>query len=320
MTTPADTFLRALGAGMTPEERLILCGFAGDPDQAPYNAWKPRPWAPDKEIPFGPRANAYVTVAAFGRAQDTGYRRRKDTFRAGLALMVDDVGTKVPPAVVQGVRPSFIIETSPGNFQWWLLLAEPLRDADKFDALIRAFIQGRLLGADPGMSGITRVGRLPGYTNGKPQHKGWITKLTASNPSRRFTVDQLLKTFDLKLQGTRGAPKHIPNDVSKARIAMYINAESFLKRRKMLKRQQADPSGWREMRCPWKDEHTGGADNGAAIREPRAENQFYGAFRCHHGSHIDKGWQELTDWIADLAADEVNTVTRFVRITKKRQS
>jgi hypothetical protein len=226
--------------------------------------------------------------------------------------MVDDVGTKVQPHTLNGIEPTFIIETSRGNFQWWLLLREPERDPDKFDALIRAFIDGRLLGADPGMSGITRVGRLPGYTNGKPENDGWVTKLVASNPSIRFTIPQLIKAFDLKLQGTRSPPRITPNDVAKARIKMFVNAETFLKRRRMLKRKQADPSGWREMTCPWKDEHTGGADNGAAIREPRAENQFYGAFRCHHGSHIDKHWQDLTGWIADNASEEVNNITGFV--------
>ncbi len=301
----ANKFLNVLAKSMPEDERLILCGFRGDPNEAPTNAWKPRPWKRGAEIPFGARHNAYVTVASFGRAPDSGFRRRKDTFKAGRALMIDDVGTKVDPSKVNSVEPTFIIETSPDNFQWFLLLKEPERDADKFDAFIRAFIEGRLLGADPGMSGITRVGRLPGFTNGKVQHNGFVTRLVASNPKNVFTLPELLKKFDLKLAGTRSPPKFIPNDVSRDRIKMFVNVEKFLQRRKMFKRNSSDPSGWREMHCPWKDEHTNGADTGAAIREPRVENQFYGAFRCHHGSHVDKHWKDLTDWIADLAAEEV---------------
>jgi len=311
--TDAEKLLRALARGMPEDERLILCGFKGDPNDAPTNAWKPRPWSPGAELPFGSKFNAYVTVASFGRAPDSGFRRRRDTFIAGRALMIDDVGTKVDPEKVNNIKPTFIIETSPANYQWWLLLKEPERNADKFDAFIRAFIEGRLLGADPGMSGITRVGRLPGFTNGKTQHAGFITKLVESNPKQLFTLPELLKKFDLKLAGTRSPPKFIPNDVSKARIKMFVNVERFLTRRKMFKRNQYDPSGWREMHCPWKDDHTNGADTGAAIREPRPENQFYGAFRCHHGSHTDKHWQDLTGWIADLAADEVNDIERKPR-------
>lgn len=299
-------FLSILGGKLNEDERLIICGFKGDPNEAPTNAWRPRPWQPGTELPFNERFNGYVTVASFGRAPDSGFRRRRDTFKAGLALMVDDVGTKVDPATVNVIEPTFIIETSPANFQWWLLLKEPERDADKFDAFIRAFIAGRLLGADPGMSGITRVGRLPGFTNGKPQHNGFITCVTHEDRKKRFTLPQLLKVFNLKLEGTRAPPKFIPNDIAKERIKMFCNVERFLERRKMFKRSKSDPSGWREMHCPWKDEHTNGADTGAAIREPRPENQFYGAFRCHHGSHAERHWQDLTSWIADIAADEVN--------------
>lgn len=302
----AENFLKTLAGNLAEDERLILCGFKGDPNEAPTNAWRPRPWQPGTEMPFGSRFNGYVTVASFGRAPDSGFRRRRDTFKAGLALMIDDVGTKVDPATVNVIEPTFIIETSPANYQWWLLLKEPERDPEKFDAFIRAFIAGRLLGADPGMSGITRVGRLPGFTNGKPQHDGFITRITHSAPKKRFTLPSLLKTFNLKLEGTRGPAKFIPNDVAKARIKLFCTVETFLSRRKMFKRGSYDPSGWREIHCPWKDEHTNSADTGAAIREPRAENQYYGAFRCHHGSHVDKHWQDLTDWMAEIATEEVN--------------
>ena len=71
------------------------------------------------------------------------------------------------------------------------------------------------------------------------------------------------------------------------------------------KRPEPDPSGWIEMRCPWVDEHTAGADTGAAIREPAEENGYYGAFRCHHGHCADRGWADLTDLIAGANWDEL---------------
>jgi len=113
----AKKVLKALARNMPEDERLVLCGFKGDPNEAPANAWQPRPWKIGADVPFGPQCNAYVTVAAFGRAPDSGFRRRRDTFKAGLALMIDDVGTKVDPAKVNNVEPTFIIETSPANFQ-----------------------------------------------------------------------------------------------------------------------------------------------------------------------------------------------------------
>ena len=66
----------------------------------------------------------------------------------------------------------------------------------------------------------------------------------------------------------------------------------------MVKMEEPDMSGWQDVTCPWTDGHTGGVDNGAAIREPAEENGWTGAFRCHHGTCEGKGWRELTEWLS----------------------
>lgn len=304
--TDAEKFLNALASNLLEQERLILIAFRGDPDDAPTHAWRPRPWKPGNEIPFSAKNNAYSTVASFGKVADGGFRRRKDSFKAGHALLIDDVRTKVPFDVVKGVKPTAIIETSPGNEQWWYMLGDPERDYDKFDQVIRAFIRDRLLGNDPGQAGVTRVGRLPSHVNAKAKYGGsFLTRLIEFEPTRRFTIDELVKKFKLSLEGRRMPPPSVDRSIAKARIDMFYNAQKFLQRRGMFKRKLPDPSGWQEMHCPWRDGHTGAADTGAAIREPAPESQWYGAFRCHHGSCAARGWKELTDWIADLAAEEV---------------
>lgn len=297
-------FLEALGQALPDDERLILCGFGGNPFEAGPSAWKPRPWRIGRELNLGAQWNAYTTVASFRRAGDGSFRRRTETFAAGRALMVDDVGTKVDPAVVSGVPPSARIETSPGNEQWWYVLGEPERNVGRFDAVIRAFISGKLLGADPGMSGVTRVGRIPGYMNCKPSYGGWRVELRELS-ARRFTLEELVAAFGLKLNGERVPREKLHGEEARSRNAMFETAYKFLDQRFMLKRHEPDMSGWTEMTCPWVGDHTGGTDTGAAIREPAAENDYYGAFRCHHGHCADKGWAEMTDWINDQAAEEL---------------
>jgi hypothetical protein len=299
-----EAFLADLAAGLTPDERLILCGFPGDPYEAGPAAWRPRPWAPGREIPFGPTDNAYVTVGAFKRAADGTYRRRTETFTAGLALMVDDVGTKVDRTFVEAMQPTWKIETSPGNEQWWYFLHEPERDMARFDGLIRAFIHGKLLGADPGMSGVTRVGRLPGHLNGKKAYGGWTTRVTEANGSR-WTPQELLDGFGLQIRGQRVMREKLPTEEALERNRMFMNVYKWLDQRSMLKRHEPDPSGWTEMSCPWVDGHTGGVDNGAAIREPAPENDYYGAFRCHHGHCVEKGWSHLTEWVNEESIEEL---------------
>lgn len=303
-------FLSDLARGLGEEERLIACGFPGDPNTAGPTAWRPRPWRPGAEWPFGPQDNAYVTVGAFRRAADNTYRRRTETFAAGLALMVDDVGTKVDPAHVRDMQPTWKIETSPGNEQWWYLLSEPERDVARFDGLIRAFIHGKLLGADPGMSGVTRVGRLPGHLNGKKAYGGWTTRVTEHNGSR-WSPEELLEGFGLQIMGRRVSREKLPTEEALERNRMFAATYKWLDQHDMLKRHEPDPSGWTEMRCPWVDGHTGGVDSGAAIREPASENDYYGAMRCHHGHCINKGWKDLTEWITEQAAEELERANAF---------
>jgi hypothetical protein len=298
-------FLDALSRALPEAERMITCGFTGDPNKVGPSAWKPRPWRPGEELDLGAKWNGYVTVSSFSRAQDGTFRRRGDCFAGGRALMVDDVGTKVDAKALMGLAPSARIETSPGNEQWWYFLEEPEREMGRFDGLIRAFISGKLLGADPGMSGVTRVGRIPGFQNDKEQYGGWTVKLNDLNDTR-FTPEQLLQEFGLRVMGTvRPRAVRFNQERSDAFVAFY----KFLEQRHMLKRHTPDLSGWTEMTCPWVDSHTQGADTGAAIREPYPENEFYGAFRCHHGHCADKGWAEMTDWINELATEELNDAT-----------
>jgi hypothetical protein len=223
--------------------------------------------------------------------------------------MVDDVGTKVDPAVVSGVPPSARIETSPGNEQWWYLLSEPERDMSRFDGVIRAFIASKLLGADPGMSGVTRVGRLPGFYNMKPAYGGWqvqMRELTA----RRFTLDELLQRFSLHINGRRVQRDKLQTAEALERNRAFAVTYTWLQERRVLKRDEPDRSGWTEMTCPWVGDHTGKADTGAALREPAPENEHYGAFRCHHGHCADKGWAELTEWVAEQSVDELNNAAK----------
>lgn len=309
IVTQAVEFIDVLARGLPEAERMIVCGFAGDPALAQPGNWRPRPWKLGGDIPLGARWNGYVTVSSFLRAGDGSFRRRAETFAAGRALMVDDVGTKVDCALVSSVPPSARIETSPGNEQWWYLLDEPERDMSRFDGVIRAFIASKLLGADPGMSGVTRVGRLPGFYNMKPAYGGWQVQMRELT-DRRFTLDELLQRFSLHINGRRVQRDKLQTAEALERNRAFAVTYTWLQERRMLKRDEPDRSGWTEMTCPWVGEHTGKADTGAALREPAAENDHYGAFRCHHGHCVDKGWAELTEWVAEESVEELNNAAK----------
>lgn len=305
----ALALLRALGERLGPEERLITCGFPGDPGKVEPSAWRPRPWGQESRgwsFPTG--WNAYVTVGAFGKAEDGTFRRRAALSTGGMAFMIDDVGTKVDRAAVAHYPPSARVLTSPGNEQWWYILSAPERDLTRFDALIRAFIAGPLKGQDPGMASVTRVGRLPGFTNGKPAYGGRFDTLLEELNDRRFTLDEIVAGFGLQLIGRREPMRRLIAQDAEERIAAHFAVRGFLRDAGMLKRDDPDRAGWTEMTCPWVSAHTGAADNGAAIREPELDNGFFGGFRCHHGGCGGRGWRELTDWVAEEAAERMQQI------------
>lgn len=304
--TDAESFLNALAGGpLDDAERLILNGFVGDPNKPPYKAWEPLPWRPGDRLPFGPKANVYVAVSSFGRAADGTFRRRRETFLGGRALMVDDVGTKIDAASIH-LKPSAIVETSPDNQQWWYFFSEPERDQDRMKALIDTFILNKLLGKDPGMAGANRVGRLPGFTNGKARYGGdFRTRLVSLDADWRFTTVQLLRAFGLNIRKPKPPKKPRPGEEAVKRD-IYNNVEGWLRGEGYLKSNRPNLGGWQEMTCPWVGEHTDRANTGAGLAEPSRENGWTGAFRCHHTTSCsDRGWRELTDWIAKISMDEI---------------
>lgn len=310
MKSEAKEFLSAMCPTLPEDQRMILCGFPGDPNKAEHNAWKPKPWKPGGKIGMPKEWNVYVTIGSFRIADDRTWRRRKSLFAAGHALMVDDVGTgpgaKVDPGIIQ-LQPSAVVETSPENFQYWYFLDEPETDPYRFDAIIRAFITSKLLGNDPGMSGITRVGRIPGYANCKEKYGGWTSKLTALSYVN-YTTDALINQFGLELKGRNAPVPRPPTEESIRRNRAFVDIYKWLQRHQMLKKDEPDASGWTEMTCPWVDHHTGGVDNGAAICEPAEENAWHGAFRCHHGHCLEKGWRHLAEWIGLRAAENLDAI------------
>lgn len=310
MAIPKDAtdFLLALGQGLTEDERIILCGFFGDPGLAEPSWWKPLPWHPQVREPhMNAGWNGYVTVGCFGRADDGTFRRRTSTWMGGLALMVDDVGTKVDPAIVSVLEPSAKIMTSPGNEQWWYFFDKPERELGRFDAMIRAFIASRLLGKDPGMAGVARVGRLPGFQNLKPEYGGFTTH-TTHLCGRRYAFEEVRDAFGLELSGRLERRQRLVSESAAERAQAFTDMYQFLRLRGQFKREQPDRSGWTEMHCPWVHEHTGAIDNGAGVREPAEENNWAGAFVCHHGSHQERTLAHLTDWVNDCAIDEITRI------------
>jgi hypothetical protein len=217
--------------------------------------------------------------------------------------LLDDLGTKVPLGRLSDFELSWLIETSPGNYQGGIILDAPITDGGVAVRLLNAVIDAGL--CDAGATGpLSRWARLPVAINGKPKYADeagvpFRCRLIEWRPEKRYSPQEIVDRLELELIAT-GRPKepamasapftkgplrsgHDADDVltPKAEENPVIAA---LKARGLYKTPLG--SGKHDMTCPWVHEHTDQLDTGAAYFEPD-ESFPIGGFCCQH-SHRDK--------------------------------
>ena len=276
-----------------------VCTKAGDPD---YGGWVcQRAEQAINTLVAG--NNNYVNCSSFYPADDGSFKARKTQFAACHFLMLDDVGTKVPLDRLSGFTPSWLIETSNGNFQAGIILAEPITDQAVAVRLLSAIIDAGL--CDAGAAGpLTRWARMPVAINGKQKHVDangtpFQCRLVEWHPDQRYTPEEIIDALGLAL-APAGKPKksskrshtsdnghhaqHNGGDDVLTPRAAENPVIAALKDRGLYKTPQG--SGRHDITCPWVHEHTDELDNGSYYYEP--DDQYpIGGFGCYH-SHGDR--------------------------------
>ena len=191
-------FLRTVFGGELGRARPVVVSFKGDPRTVPKKVWFGRPWqgssARPSDLPAD--ANNYFSLAVFRPDEAGKYRRQKARFQALYAVMLDDVGSKVPTERLT-LPPSWLLETSPGNCQAGYLLREPLADGLAADRLMNAIVAAGL--CDPGANGPrARLARLPVAVNGK-HTPPFACRMRAWSPELRYSVEELAAGLQLEM-------------------------------------------------------------------------------------------------------------------------
>ena len=180
---------------------VFLVGFAGNPAAVPTRVWAGRSFAVnDLTEVLTPTSdqNAYFSLATFLPDAEGKTHRRKANFHELHAIMLDDIGTKVPSESIETLKPSWLIETSHGNFQAGYVFQKPLRDRSYATRILDGLIAKGL--CDPGANGpATRLARLPIGINGK-HNSVFITKLAQFNPELVYQPEELISAFGLDLE------------------------------------------------------------------------------------------------------------------------
>ena len=294
-------FLAAVFQSLPEGAFAAVCSKSGDPDSP--GGWVARRADQTAGNLSGDTTNNYLGCSSFYPGEDGSFKARKAQFAAYHFVLLDDLGTKAPMERLSGLELSWLIETSPDNYQGGIILSDPLADSAAAVRLLGAVIAAGL--CDEGATGpLSRWGRLPVAINGKLKHADkdgtpFQCRLVEWRPDARYTPQEIVDRLQLelapagrpkkaaKLSGsspdTRHASASSSDDVLTPKAAENP-VVSVLKARGLYKTPLG--SGKHDITCPWVQEHTEGLDNGAAYFEP---DELYpvGGFCCLH-SHREK--------------------------------
>lgn len=190
-------FIAALFPRQIAQASAVVCSKAGDPTDGGWSAIPTYRLA----IPLPVTGNNYFNCASFNADADGLFKARKDNFAAAHCIMLDDVGTKVPFERLGAFKVSWLIQTSPGNYQAGILLDPPITDTNQLARLFDAIVGAGL--CDPGATGpATRWARLPQGINGKPKYQSesgepFQCRLVRWEPHRRYTVAEIVAGLGL---------------------------------------------------------------------------------------------------------------------------
>ncbi len=238
-----------------------------------YLRHNPRPW--------------YVCISSVAAPTDeSDIRRRVVDCRYTYMMLLDDVGTKakVPP-----VAPSYIMETSPGNFQYGYFL-EPTNDFDLYDRTFDAIYEAGY--TDGGAEGVHRVGRVPGSINIKPGRDSFAARVVDWHPERAWTLESLAAAMGVKVAPAKPKPQRAVGKLPEGSMLEQLEALGIVK--------ESKGEGKHDLSCPWAHEHTDGNDGGACYWEP--DEKFpSGTFNCFH-EHCQRPYKrtirDLKAWVA----------------------
>jgi hypothetical protein len=285
-------FLDAVFTGLVEPYRPFVSSFAGHPHEAHSQVWSGTTWQHHQTLTENSSLNWYFTLSTYVPLEGR-YRRKKEFFAAAYGVMLDDIGTKAQPlSRLDGCPPSFVIETSDGNYQVGYLFDVPQTDVDRIKGLNQSLVDANL--CDSGAkSPDSRWGRLPFASNGKHQ-PAFRCKLVSFNPERRYTIDAIVDGLELAppkrgSRKTRDKPMATVIDRNHEEGVYIPRPEeneviAALKKRGFYKSPLG--GGKHDVTCPWVHEHTDQVDHGAAYFEP-SDAFTVGGFKCQH-SHGDK--------------------------------
>ena len=217
-------------------------------------------------------------------------RRRAMDLTRTWVLPCDDIGTK---AVEPPVGPSYILETSPGNFQWGYFI-DPVYAGD---GLVDACLVGLAQAGynDPGCRGAHRVVKLPEAVH----RSGFVTVCHHWEPERSWPLAELMDLMEVEptrmTQRRRQFTDKKIEDIVDPIYAWLTETNQAL---------NINDRGYVEIECPWAADHTDGRSDGAGY-SPLDYVTAGRHFTCFHSSCTSRSWVEFMRWVSEMGGPDI---------------
>ena len=198
-----------------------------------------------------------------------------------LVMVLDDVGTDKVPKTCP-LPPTWIMETSPGSFQWGYAFSEQPKKGE-FAAAIKAAADAGY--TDKGAINAVRNFRLPGSVNLKPGRDNFASLLVEFHPGREYTLDELCAAMEITPGPADAvhAPIRLADDGADDVLAWLSDHGQVLTR--------PNSQGWAGVICPNSVEHTDGNPEGRYHPATRA-------YCCLHSHCTELNSRVFLDWVA----------------------
>lgn len=207
-----------------------------------------------------------------------------------LCMVLDDIGTKSkkPP-----LEPTWIVETSPENYQYGYTFSEQPTKED-FTAAITAIAAAGY--TDPGATNAVRNFRIPGSVNLKPGRENFASKLVAFDKQREFTLDEICTALSVVPGAADGdcagyTPVRLKGHQSDP-VLQWLDQNGLVL-------SQPNGDGWLDIVCPNHSEHS---DGSFIARYHPADHGFF----CFHGHCEALGTADFLDWVRENGGPDVN--------------
>lgn len=226
----------------------------------------------------------YINTGAFiiDRFDNGKPAARKENATHCLFFMCDDVGTK---SRTPELPPTWIIETSPDNFQYGYAWADQ-PTIEMQQALLVALANAGY--TDPGATNPVRNCRLPGSPNIKPGREGFKARLVEFHPEREYEMPQVLEALQIEL-GDVGEHKALGRvtlkDNGNDDVLAWLSDQGLLI-------ENTNIAGWAGCVCPNHAKHSDG--NEMARYRPVDRT-----FMCFHGSCEEWRSEKFLAWVAE---------------------